>query len=76
MGLNYIPVLNTRVKLPPSVKECLKRADGPGSFGPDVKREGVVFKSLTRDFSFKAISNAYLLSKEAEMAKEEAEGVE
>lgn len=67
LGLNYIPVVNYAVKLPPSVKECLKRAEGKGAFNPDVDREGVVLKSLTRDFSFKVISNRYLLKAEAAM---------
>ena len=42
------------------VKAALKFSEGPGD-NPGVIREGVVFKSLTRDFSFKAVSNAYLL---------------
>jgi hypothetical protein len=72
MGLKYIPVLGDNVKLPPSVKECLKRADGKGAFNAEVTREGVVLKSLTRDFSFKVISNGYLLTKEAAMEAEAA----
>jgi len=42
------------------VKAALAYAEGPGD-NPGVIREGVVFKSETRDFSFKAVSNAYLL---------------
>jgi RNA ligase (TIGR02306 family) len=42
------------------VKDCLAFAEGKGD-NNGVMREGVVFKSLTRDFSFKAISNSYLL---------------
>jgi RNA ligase (TIGR02306 family) len=42
------------------VKLCLDYAEGPGD-NPGVQREGVVFKSLKRDFSFKAVSNSYLL---------------
>jgi RNA ligase (TIGR02306 family) len=72
MGLDYIPVLNEATKLPVSIKDVLKRASGKGAFHPEVKREGIVFKSTTRDFSFKVISNDYLLSKEKEMEAEVA----
>lgn len=43
------------------VKKTLTYASGPGD-NPGVMREGVVFKSKTRDFSFKAVSNEYLLA--------------
>lgn len=45
------------------VKKVLDFASGPGD-NPGVKREGLVFKALGRDFSFKGISNEYLLHKE------------
>lgn len=41
------------------VKLALEYAEGPGDNIP--AREGVVFKSTKRDFSFKAVSNSYLL---------------
>lgn len=44
------------------VDKCLDFAEGKGD-NEGVKREGVVFKSTSRDFSFKAISNSYLLKK-------------
>lgn len=72
IGLKYIPILSDSVKLPPSVKECLKRADGKGAFNLEVAREGVVLKSLTRDFSFKVIGNGYLLAKEKTIEVEAA----
>lgn len=43
------------------VKKLLTYASGPGD-NEGVQREGVVFKSKTRDFSFKAVSNEYLLA--------------
>ena len=43
-----------------NIDEILQYAEGP-SMVPTVKREGVVFKSTTTNFSFKAISNSYLL---------------
>ena len=45
------------------VQKLLTYASGEGD-NPGVMREGVVFKAETKDFSFKAISNEYLLHKE------------
>ncbi|KAF3916827.1 hypothetical protein ABW20_dc0109214 [Dactylellina cionopaga] len=42
-----------------SVKRLLERAEGTGLNGR--KREGIVLKQVDGDFSFKAISNTYLL---------------
>jgi RNA ligase (TIGR02306 family) len=43
-----------------SIDELLEFAEGP-SLNPQTKREGLVFKSCESDFTFKAISNSYLL---------------
>lgn len=72
LGLKYVPLLNAAIPLPNSVKDVLKRASGKGAFSPEVKREGIVFKSVDRDFSFKVISNDYLLQKEKALDAEEA----
>ncbi len=64
LGLKYVPVLTIGFPLPKSVKEVLKRASGKGAFSTGVKREGIVFKSVSRDFSFKVINNEYLIDKE------------
>lgn len=48
------------------VMSILQDAEGPG-MNPGVQREGVVWKSNSTQFSFKAISDAYLL-KEAKAA--------
>lgn len=69
IGMKYVPIFNERATLPESVKDCLDMAEGDPAFMTDHEkqfgtkryREGLVFKSLTRDFSFKAISNSYLL---------------
>lgn len=45
------------------VERLLEVAEGPG-MNPGVKREGLVYKSNSTPFSFKAISNSYLLKKE------------
>lgn len=55
----YTPIWSERFQLPGTIKECLEHADGGGAFGNE-KREGLVFKSLTREFSFKVISNEVL----------------
>lgn len=70
--LRYVPVLERRLSLKEfkavendpraMVESILAYAEGPG-MNKGVKREGVVFKSNKRDFSFKAISNSYLLKK-------------
>jgi hypothetical protein len=39
----------------------LKYAEGKSVLNADVDREGVVVRGLEREFSFKAISNVYLL---------------
>lgn len=61
--LGHVPIvaLSTKVtEVAQSIDELLEYAEGP-SLNPETKREGVVFKSLNSDFTFKAISNSYLL---------------
>ena len=43
-----------------TIDELLEFAEGP-SLNSQTKREGLVFKSLSSDFTFKAIANSYLL---------------
>lgn len=61
--IKHVPVLHSDVKLRElnlkSVHELLKFAEGPSLKA--AQREGVVFKRLDGQFSFKAISNAWLL---------------
>lgn len=67
-GLKYVPVLEESATIPEgdgreAVDKILAAAEGPG-MNPGVKREGEVWKSNeVSDFSFKAISNSYLLKK-------------
>lgn len=42
------------------IDDLLAFAEGP-SLNPQTKREGLVFKSYDSEFTFKAISNSYLL---------------
>jgi RNA ligase (TIGR02306 family) len=63
--LEHTPILDLRIHLTSRftyLDELLAYADGP-SMNPKVKREGVVFKSYDSAFSFKAISNEWLLWK-------------
>lgn len=59
MGLPYVPVLKTFCELPP-YEELQEWATGPSAFNGKY-REGIVFKSEEGDFSFKAVSNRYLM---------------
>lgn len=59
-GVKHVPVNCTGVLKAPTVAEALIRAEGPSGLKGKF-REGFVYKSTKRDFSFKVISNAYLL---------------
>lgn len=58
-GLRGVPEAGI-VDLPETVAEVIEDADGPSGLKGKY-REGFVYKSMTRDFSFKVISNKYLL---------------
>jgi RNA ligase (TIGR02306 family) len=65
MGLTHAPVLAHRAKLTDTlgitdIDGLLKFAEGKSTLA-GVEREGVVFKEVNGGFSFKAISNSYLL---------------
>lgn len=60
LGVPHVPVLHSKFKLEQDVKQLLEMAEGEG-MNKGVKREGLVFKHNGSDFSFKAISNTYLL---------------
>jgi RNA ligase (TIGR02306 family) len=64
LGLKQVPILDTLWKFYGTdnvVKQVLDYAEGPG-MNLGVKREGVVFKHTKSSFSFKGISNSYLLA--------------
>lgn len=60
LGTNSLNILTMTKDGDNVVQKCLDYAEGKGD-NNGVMREGVVFKSTSRDFSFKAISNSYLL---------------
>lgn len=62
-GVKHVPVNFTGKLQAPDVAAAIVRADGPSGLKGKY-REGFVYKSTTRDFSFKVISNAYLLKEE------------
>ena len=61
LDIPHVPVIDSAFLLEHTVEELLDMAEGPGMNVP--KREGLVFKSNTTQFSMKAVSNSYLLKK-------------
>jgi RNA ligase (TIGR02306 family) len=62
-SIEHVPVVEIMCSVAKkfsTIDELLEFAEGP-SLNPQTKREGLVFKSWESDFSFKAISNSYLL---------------
>lgn len=63
LKLETVPILtNLTMKLPKTIDEVLKFADGKSVLNPEFDREGVVFRTIDRQISFKAISNKFLLN--------------
>lgn len=61
IGLDYVPVLEEDAILKPTIPEMLRQAEGKKYFTNNGTREGEVWESNQNDFSFKVISNKYLL---------------
>jgi len=59
---NHVPTLGTHKLETSQIDQLLLTAEGPSLFAN--QREGVVYKSTSRNFSFKAISNTWLLKNE------------
>jgi len=60
LGIKECPFIS--VASTPTIQEALNSAEGASMINPKTQREGLVFKSMTRDNdSFKAISNAWLI---------------
>jgi RNA ligase (TIGR02306 family) len=60
LGLQMVPTFSVRMVLPGTIAEVLALADGDSGLKGKF-REGLVFKSLTRNWQFKCISNRYLI---------------
>jgi RNA ligase (TIGR02306 family) len=61
MGLKHVPVIDAEFVLNTDVDGLLNMAESKSELA-DVQREGLVFKQNNGGFSFKAISNAYLIN--------------
>lgn len=63
-GMNWVPIIDTAFILPDTMEELKAQADGVSRLNPRVMREGLVYrKTADNTFSFKNVSNKYLLSK-------------
>lgn len=60
LNIPHVPLVDKAFTMITNTDKLLDMAEGDG-MNVDVKREGLVFKHNTSDFSFKAISNSYLL---------------
>lgn len=60
LNIPHIPIIDKSFAMIDNVDKLLDMAEGDG-MNKGVKREGLVFKHNSSDFSFKAISNSYLL---------------
>lgn len=62
LGIKHVPILNTNfIMHGMSIADVLVMADGNSSINPKKLREGLVFKQVTGDEHWKAVSNQYLL---------------
>lgn len=59
MYVAHVPTYSMNAWLPYPIEKILEQADGESGLNGKF-REGLVYKSMERDFSFKAISNSYL----------------
>lgn len=66
LDLQMVPVIDSNTVLPQGdiVDYMLLSAEGESKINPEVGSEGIVVRGLEKEFSFKAISNQYLMSKE------------
>jgi len=70
-NLAMVPVLETNVKLPDSVENTLKDAEGKSVLNNSVQREGIVWRSMSNQhISFKAKSKTYAVWFENKMGTE------
>ena len=63
LRLKHVPVISQSIYLPSTKEEIISLAEGQ-SLLAICKREGLVFKSLDSDKTFKAVSNSWLLQYE------------
>lgn len=59
-GMKWVPILG-EVQMPDTMEELKQLATGKSMVNPDVMREGLVYRSLDGNDSFKNVSREYLL---------------
>lgn len=59
--LNHVPVLDTEHELQHTMENMKAEAEGDSVVNPQVKREGIVYRSQNGKDSFKNVSNSYIL---------------
>jgi RNA ligase (TIGR02306 family) len=64
LELETVPIININVSLPNTVEELLNYVDGESALNKDALREGIVFRAMDGSFSFKVISNKFILKYE------------
>lgn len=65
LGLEYVPVIYEKFRLPETLEDILKLSEGKSELQPATEREGLVFVSDEGErVSFKAISNRFLLKED------------
>ena len=64
LKVKHVPVLGVQTINNASIDALLLAAEGKSVLNPKAEREGIVFKCLEQDVSFKAISNKFLLKHE------------
>ena len=62
LGMEHVPIIWEQYTMSRSVPTILELADGSSRLNTHTKREGLVFKHNSENFTFKAISNKFLLS--------------
>lgn len=62
LGIPHVKIIDNNFILCHTVDQLLEMAEGEG-MNQGVKREGLVFKSNVSQFSFKTVSNTYLLKR-------------
>lgn len=63
-GMKWVPIISTDWINPDTMEEMKERATGKSLVNPEVLREGIVYRDENDNaFSFKSVSNEYLLQK-------------
>ena len=60
-GLKHVPILDINYVLPDTMEEMKNVAEGMSVINPQIKREGIVYRSQDGLKSFKNVSNSYIL---------------